>query len=220
MDNSNGNRLAPRRARIGTTLGLTLATALLGYASAAWSDQPATPATTKPAAADKSAPFVKESLQQMTPTVEAVSMATREVTLKGAAGQVRTIKVGPEAHNLDKVRVGDRVTVNYYESLTAQMRMHDKPNVGFMNAAGAVRAPPGERPGGAAAQSTTGTVTINSVDTKNNTVTFHRADGVVNTIPVMSPEGRQFISRLKAGDVVDLMYTEAIAVDIAPAAAK
>ena len=63
-------------------------------------------------------------------------------------------------------------------------------------------------------------MTINSVDTKNNTVTFHRADGVVNTIPVMSPEGRQFISRLKAGDVVDLMYTEAIAVDIAPAAAK
>ena len=220
MDNSNANKHALRRVLTGTVTSLSLAITLLGYASAAWSDQSAAPAATKPAATDKSAPFVKESLQQMTATVEAVSMATREVTLKGAAGQVRTIKVGPEAHNLDKVRVGDRVTVNYYESLTAQMRMHDKPNVGFMNAAGAVRAPPGERPGGAAAQSTTGTVTINSVDTKNNTVTFHRADGVVNTIPVMSPEGRQFISRLKAGDVVDLMYTEAIAVDIAPAAAK
>jgi len=220
VNNSNVNKPALGRARAGMTLSLSLAATLLGYASAAWADQAAAPAATKPAATDQPAPFVKESLQQMTATVEAVSMATREVTLKGAAGQVRTIKVGPEAHNLDKVRVGDRVTVNYYESLTAQMRMHDKPNVGFMNAAGAVRAAPGERPGGAAAQSTTGTVTINSVDTKNNTVTFHRADGVVNTIPVKSPEGRQFISQLKAGDVVDLMYTEAIAVDVAPAAAK
>ena len=220
MENSNVNKSARWLFLTGAATSLTLAAALLGYASTAWSDQSAAPAATKPAATDKPAPFVKESLQQMTATVVAVSMATREVTLKGAAGQVSTIKVGPEAHNLDKVRAGDRVTVNYYESLTAQMRMHDKPNVGFMNAAGAVRAAPGERPGGAAAQSTTGTVTVNSVDMKNNTVTFHRADGVVNTIPVKSPEGRQFISQLKAGDVVDLMYTEAIAVDIAPAAAK
>ena len=220
MENSNVNKSARWLFLTGAATSLTLAAALLGYASTAWSDQSAAPAATKPAATDKPAPFVKESLQQMTATVVAVSMATREVTLKGAAGQVSTIKVGPEAHNLDKVRAGDRVTVNYYESLTAQMRMHDKPNVGFMNAAGAVRAAPGERPGGAAAQSTTGTVTVNSVDMKNNTVTFHRADGVVNTIPVKSPEGRQFISQLKAGDVVDLMYTEAIAVDVAPAAAK
>jgi len=220
VDNSNANMSARQLTLTGAMTSLTLAAALLGYGSAAWADQSAAPAAAKSAAADQPAPFVKESLQQMTATVEAVSMATREVTLKGSAGQVRTIKVGPEAHNLDKVRVGDRVTVNYYESLTAQMRMHEQPNVGFMNAAGAVRAAPGERPGGAAAQSTASTVTINSVDMKDNTVTFHRADGAVNTIPVMSPEGRQFISKLKAGDVVDVMYTEAIAVDVAPAAAK
>ena len=220
MDKSNANNYAPRPALTGARVSLTLTVALLGFVSVVWADQAAAPAAAKPAAAGQPAPFVKESLQQMTATVEAVSMATREVTLKGSAGQVRTIKVGPEAHNLDKVRVGDRVTVSYYESFTAQMRMHDKPNVGFMNAAGAVRAAPGEQPGGAAAQSMASTVTINSVDTKNNTVTFHRPDGTVHTIPVMSPEGRQFTSKLKAGDVVDIMYTEAIAVDVAPAAAK
>ena len=212
MDNSKANKSALRRTLARAATSLTLAVTLLSYGNAAWADQPA--------ATDQPAPFVKESLQQMTATVEAVSMATREVTLKGSAGQVRTIKVGPEAHNLDKVRVGDRVTISYYESFTAQMRLHDKPNVGFMNAAGAVRAAPGAQPGGAAAQSTASTVTINSVDTKNNTVTFHRPDGTVHTIPVMSPEGREFTSKLKAGDVVDIMYTEAIAVDVAPAAAK
>ena len=215
-----------------STIGFVLAAAVFGCTNkpAAVSDQPAATAAAMPAApvaaipavavADSSAPFVKESLQQMTATVEAISMATREVTLRGPAGNTRTIKVGPEAHNLDKVRVGDHVTVSYYESFTAQMRMHDKPNVGFMNAAGMVKAAPGEQPGGAAAQSTASTVTINSVDMKANTVTFHRPDGAVNTLPIKSPEGHEFVSKLKAGDVVDVMYTEAVAIDVAPAPAK
>jgi hypothetical protein len=42
----------------------------------------------------------------------------------------------------------------------------------------------------------------------------------VATIPVMSPEGRAFIAKLKAGDVVDIMYTEAMAIEVAPASAK
>lgn len=207
----------PTRRHAITTGGLVLAVVMAAGGGTAWAEQ-ASAATAKPAAAAK--PFVKESLQQMTATVEKISVATREVTLKGPSGQSRTIKVGPEARNLDKVRVGDRVTVSYYESFTAQMRRHDKPNEGFMNAAGAVRAAPGDKPGGAAAESTASTVTINSVDTKNNTVTFHREDGAVATIPVMSPEGREFIAKLKAGDVVDVMYTEAVAIEVAPAPAK
>ena len=218
MNDTSVNRPAFRRAATVSALSLVLAASFAGYGSVALADQAAAP--TKPAATDKSAPLVKESLQQMTATVEAVSMATREATLRGPDGKSRTIKVGPEAHNLDKVRVGDRVTVSYYESLTAQMRMHDKPNDGFMNAAGAVRAAKGEQPGGAAAQSTASTVTIDSVDLKNNTVTFHRPDKAVATIPIGSPEGREFASRLKPGDVVDVMYTEAVAIDVAPAPAK
>lgn len=202
-------------ARLSSGLLLAVAMATTMTTSAAWADQAAGAAAAKAPEA-----FVKESLKQMTATVEKISLDTREVTLKGASGQSRTIKVGPDARNLDKVRVGDKVTVSYYESFTAQMRRHDKPNEGFMNAAGAVRAAPGAKPGGAAAESTASTVTINSVDTKNNTVTFKRPDGGVATIPVMSPEGREFIAKLKPGDVVDVMYTEALAIDVAPAPAK
>ena len=214
MNYTNVSMPTIRRALTGSATSLVLAATFAGYGSVALADQAAATTAAKPA------PFVKESLQQMTATVEAVSMATREVTLRGQDGQSRTIKVGPEAHNLDKVRVGDHVTVSYYESFTAQMRMHDKPNLGFMNAAGMVKAAPGEQPGGAAAQSTASTVTINSVDMKANTVTFHRPDGAVNTLPIKSPEGHEFVSKLKAGDVVDVMYTEAVAIDVAPAPAK
>ena len=214
MSDANAVRRTMARAAIGVALGVAMVTG----GGAAVAGQASGSTAPKPAAASE--PFVKESLQQMTATVEKISLATREVTLKGPSGQDRTIKVGPEARNLDKVRVGDRVTVSYYESFTAQMRRHDKPNEGFMNASGAVRAAPGEKPGGAAATSTASTVTINSVDTKNNTVTFKRADGAVATVPVMSEQGREFIAKLKPGDVVDVMYTEAVAIEVAPAPSK
>ena len=211
MSDGNAAVTAMRHTMGRLAVGL-VAIAAMATGGMAWADQAAGTTASKP--------FVKESLQQMTATVEKIDLASREVTLKGPSGQSRTIKVGPEARNLDKVKVGDRVTVSYYESFTAQMRRHDKPNEGFMNAEGAVRAAPGEKPGGAAAQSTASTVTIESVDTKNNTVTFHRPDGATATIPVLSPEGREFIAKLKKGDVVDVMYTEAVAIEVAPAPAK
>ncbi len=198
---------------------LVLVAACFGYSVATLADTPAATTTTA-TASGKSAPFVKESLHQMTATVTAVSMDTREVTLRGEAGKQQTIKVGPEARNLAQVKVGDRVTVSYYQGFTAQMRVHGKPNEGFQDAAGAVRAAPGERPGGAAAQSVSSTVTIVSVDVPGNTVTFKRPDGVTNSIPVESPEGRAFVKKLKAGDVVDIMYTEALAVDVTEAPGK
>jgi Cu/Ag efflux protein CusF len=166
------------------------------------------------------APFVKESLNKMSATVEKISMDTREVTLRGKDGKEQTIQVGPEARNLDQVKVGDKVSVSYYEGFTAQMRLHDKPNEGFQTAAGAVKAAPGERPGGAAAQSVSGTVTIDSIDLPGSKVTFHRPDGVAVTIPIRTDAGRKFVGTLKKGDVVDVMYTEAVAVDVTEAKDK
>jgi hypothetical protein len=210
-----------RHAATHAASSVLLTAALMGMFTAPTlaADQSTAASAPKPEAAmsAKPAPFVKESLHQMTATVEAVSMDTREVTLRGTDGTSQTIKVGPEARNLGQVKVGDKVTVSYYEGLTAQMRMHDKPNEGFQTAAGAVAAAPGERPGGAAAQSIASTVTIDSVDVPGSMVTFHRPDGVVVSMPIRTDEGRKFVSTLKKGDVVDVMYTEALAVDVTAA---
>ncbi len=132
----------------------------------------------------------------------------------------KQIKVAPEARNLAQVKVGDQVTVSYYESFTAQMRMHDKPNEGFHTAAGASTAAVGDKPGGAAAHSIASTVTIESIDLPGNQVTVRRADGEMATLPIRTDEGRKFVSTLKKGDVVDVMYTEAFAVDVTPAKTK
>ena len=224
MNKKNGVVFGFRRAVTRSVAGLVFAAVVgIATATAAAADQAAaTTDAAKPAAAMTAKPpaLVKESLHHMTATVTAISMDTREVTLRGKDGKEQTIKIGPEARNLAQVKVGDQLRISYYQAFTAQMRMHDKPNEGFQSAAGAVRAPEGERPGGAAAQSTASTVTIDSVDLTGKKVTFHRPDGGVATVPIQSEAGMKFVKTLKKGDVVDVMYTEALAVDVDEAKAK
>ena len=144
MNKNNEIMKGNRRGMAHSATALLLAAALVGLSTGTpvLADQSTAAMTLKPEAAMNAqrAPFVKESLHQMTATVEAIAMDTREVTLRGKDGTIQTIKVGPEARNLDQVKVGDNVTVSYYESLAAQMRLHDKPNAGFQTAAGAIKA--------------------------------------------------------------------------------
>jgi len=55
-------------------------------------------------------------------TVEAVDPATRSVTLKGPKGDLHTIVAGDEVRNFDQIKVGDKVTVKYLESLTIELK--------------------------------------------------------------------------------------------------
>ena len=58
---------------------------------------------------------------------------------------------------------------------------------------------------------------FDAVDTKANTVTLMGAEGNKKTITVKNPELQQRIKNLKAGDEVDVTYTEALALAIMPA---
>jgi Cu/Ag efflux protein CusF len=55
--------------------------------------------------------MVAVQTETVTATVTAIDYNTRMVTLKGPAGNTRTVKVGPEAKRLNEVKVGDEVTV-------------------------------------------------------------------------------------------------------------
>ncbi len=50
-------------------------------------------------------------------TVEAVDLATRNVTLRGPKGNRVSLTVGDHVKNLDEVKVGDMVTAGYTESI-------------------------------------------------------------------------------------------------------
>jgi hypothetical protein len=158
----------------------------------------------------------RTQLEKVEATVVAINPDTREVTLSGPQGTAGIV-VGPEAKNLDKVHVGDKVVVSYYEGVAVQMskggaKAQDSSVSEFVKPAAG-----GKKPGGEVGGSVTTTVTIEAVDTKSNTVTFKRPDGAVRTISVEAPDMQQFIRTLKRGDAVDVTYTESIAVDVVPA---
>jgi hypothetical protein len=78
--------------------------------------------------------------------------------------------------------------------------------------------PKGSIPTAAVGQTIKTTVKIESVDTSFDVVSFKRPDGLVRTIAVESPEGKRCTPPIKKGDMVDIEYTEALAISVVPGA--
>ena len=159
---------------------------------------------------------IKEKTVKMTATVQAIDLDKRVVTLKGQKGNVFDLKVGEEAKNLPQVKVGDLVTVQFYESLAFEVT---KPGqAGGAGATAAVAsAKPGEKPAGIAAGQVTVTATIEAIDAKKKRVTLKGPEGKTQEITVKDPKN---LVNVKVGDQVVLTYTEALAISVEPAKKK
>ena len=165
-------------------------------------------------------PLQRESTRQAEATVVGVQKEKRLVSLRGADGRTFTIEAGPEIRNFDQIRVGDQVIASYYEAVGFALKEPGSVDSGPESALIAGRAKPGERPAGAVGRYAKATVAIESVDPKTYTVTFRGPDGLSRAIPVMTPEGREFASKLKPGDQVEVTYEEAVAISVEPGAKK
>jgi hypothetical protein len=184
-------------------LTLSLATAV--FAQAAKGAAPAEPAK-----------VVKERTAVMTAEVVAIDLKTRVVTLKGPKGEVRDIKVGEEAVNLPQVKVGDLVTVKYYESLAVEV-MKPGTVAGAGEKEAIVRAKPGEMPGGMAARQSTVTATVMAIDKKKGTITLKGPDGKTVIAKAENPKN---LEKVKVGDDLMITYTEALAISVEHAKKK
>jgi hypothetical protein len=167
-------------------------------------------------ALDPNGPVVSSHLQKVDATIRAIDTPSRTITLDGPNGLV-TVQVGQQAKRFSELKVGDKVTVSYYQGLAAQMKHGD---------AAKATAPVGSEfasankngPGGIGGVSVSTTVLIQAVDLATNTVSFKRADGSVHVIEVKNPKMKKFIKTLKPGDAVEVTYTESVAIDVQPAA--
>jgi hypothetical protein len=153
---------------------------------------------------------VKERAVTMTATVEAIDLDKRLVTLKGPAGEKKAIAVGPEARNLPQVKVGDLVTVTYYESMAVEV-VKPGSGSGAGQASTIVRAKPGEMPGGAAIRTATVMATVTAIDKKENTLTLKGPQGNTVIAPVENPAN---LDKVKVGDELMITVTEAVAISV------
>ncbi len=169
----------------------------------------ASPSPTPPA------PFMIESAKQVEATVVGIHAERRLLALRGAEGHSLTVEAGPSVRNFEQIQVGDRVVAVYQEAIGFALQ---SPGVAAAPEAGLVvgRAAPGQRPAAVAGRFARTTVVIESIDPKSHTVTFKGQDGLTRAVPVATQEGREFASRLRPGDRVDVTWEEAVAISVEP----
>jgi len=163
-----------------------------------------------PAAPAEQPRVVKAMEAVMTATVVAIDLQKRIVTLRGPDGEVRDIKVGEEAVNLPQVKVGDLVTVKFYESIAVEI-MKPGTVAGAGETSAIVRAKPGEMPGGMATRQVSMTATITAIDKQKSTMTLKGPEGKLNTVKVQDPAN---LDKVKVGDDLMITYTEALAISV------
>jgi Cu/Ag efflux protein CusF len=157
-------------------------------------------------------PVSQAAVVSETFTIEAIDHAARIVTLKDKDGLLEDVLCGPEVQRFDALKVGDRVTFRYHESLVTAIR---RPGAAAKAPeAASVTRTPGSRPGATISQQMTTTVTLEAIDPKVPSVTIRSKDGRRMSFKV---ENAKNLEGYKAGDQVEVTYTQALAVSVAPA---
>jgi Cu/Ag efflux protein CusF len=153
-------------------------------------------------------------LQHTTGTITSIDKSSRMVGLKTDEGENVSVEVPSDVKAFDKLKKGDKVDLDYYQSLAVSML------------------PPGTKPSAsektmrsrnaAAASGMQGrevnvSAEVVSVDPAANKVTFKGPRGQLKTITVEDPQMQAKLPNLKPGQVVQFTYTEALAAAIRPA---
>ena len=145
----------------------------------------------------------------MTATIEAIDKSARLVMLKGEKGNVVAVQVGEQMKRFNELKVGDKVSATYTESVAVNVRQPGQPAPTSSSAV----TPSTGTPGAAAAAQDTITVTVLSVDKANQSVSVKRKDGSEVSMRVENPK---YLEAVKAGDTVDITYTRALLLEVVP----
>ena len=144
-------------------------------------------------------------------TIEAIDHTLRVVSLKDAEGNIEEVVCGPEVVRFDALKVGDRVTFRYYESLVSTIRRPGQDARPM--ASGGITRTPGARPGGTISEQTTAMVVIQAIDLKAPSVGVKLDDGRQMSFRAESANN---LAGYKVGDTVEITYTRALAVSVRP----
>jgi len=147
----------------------------------------------------------KTSTTHATVAVTAIDKSGRKLTVKLPNGEKAQIQVPADVQEFDKVKVGDKIDVDYMQSVALGfLPKGTKPSSTEVEAAG---------PGMAGRQMSVSAEVI-KVDAANNQVTFKGPKGTHRIVTVQDPDLQARLPNLKPGQVVVLQYTEAMATAI------
>ncbi len=147
---------------------------------------------------------------EMTAEIVAIDKDARVLTLEDEDGEIEEVVCGPEVKRFDELKVGDKVTFRYYESIVSQIRKPGDPAPAPTGAPALVRGT-GAKPSGTLSQQLSATVTITEIDAKVPSVTVKTEDGRTMSFKV---EDKRNLEGVKVGDKVDITYTAAVMITV------
>ena len=153
---------------------------------------------------------VKERLAVMTAIVADIDLKKRVVTLENAEGERHDFRVGEEAINLPQVKVGDKVTIKFLESIAVEIVKPGKATAAGENTT-IVRAKPGEMPGGMITHQTAIIAFVKAIDKKGGTISLMGPAGKTVKVKVEDPAN---LEKVKVGDELMITFTEAQAISV------
>jgi len=173
-------------------------------------------------AALSSAQTTREAVRDqitLTGTVEAVDYTARTVRVRGSQGNVTTLDVPRSATRFEQVKVGDTITIEYFDKVIIRPKPPGEAVVDrYIEPT--TTPTPGALPGATVARSRVATVTIVSWDPATKIVNFTGPTGAAYSRRLLDTADPSILAGLKAGDRVDVTWTEALRVSVqSPAAA-
>ena len=155
----------------------------------------------------------KASLVSMAGTVATLVKETREITLKGADGELVTMVASDAVKRFDEIEIGDVMTFEYYTYMKAEFRQPTAEELAepITLIAEGGKAPEGMDPGAAVGALVKAIVTIEILNRPNMLATVRGPGGNYLSIQM---EDEALIQRLNIGQKVILTYAEAIAVSL------
>lgn len=194
-----------------STVAVALAAALFTAPSIA--QQPAAKAGSMAAPAQIKDAEATMKVVKITAVVTAIDAKNRIVTLRGPEGNEFAVEADASIKNFSKVKVGDRLIVEYIQSVALDFQKGDGIRV-MTVLDDTARAKAGQRPGAAALRKVTVVSNIWAVNQAKGVVTVRGPYGHFAEVTLKDPA---MLTGVKVGDQMKVTYTNAVAIGFAPA---
>jgi Cu/Ag efflux protein CusF len=193
-----------------TVVAVFIGSIVMATSALLWAQTPGAPGEKKAPMTEKKPAVGEAAVVKVHGTIDAIDKENRTITLKGPKGRTVTLDV-KDPSKLDAVKVGDPVVAAYVEAVAIEVKKAGSATPGITTQESRVSSKPGETPAGAIGREVTVTGTITGVDRKAQTVTIKGPRGNEETVKVKNPKN---LEGVKAGDMVELTFAQALAVSL------
>jgi hypothetical protein len=152
---------------------------------------------------------VVQPVTEISGIVDRVDRAGRMITVRSADGLQTPIYAGPDLPVFDQLARGDRVTIGFYDAYIVEATPGAQMKPVQDTTAAAQKAH--DTDSASILQQLQLVVTIDEIDRRNNTVTYH--DNTKRRV-MRGVQRPQLLEGLEPGDVITITYTRARAVSI------